>query len=444
MLQWLGTSALLAGNRGVLAQAPDYRALVCIFMDGGNDGENTLIRFDPPGYQTYAAIRTPASGLNIPQSQLLPVQPARGGPAFGFHPACAGMKTLFDQGQLGVIANVGVLARPSTKPELETKGAPRPANLFSHTDQQLAQMSADVTGFTRIGWGGRIVDRVDAQNAGTVFPALVSTNSARVFCNGNATIPLIVGGGTFYGLNGSGATSEAAQFGALRAAALRELTSYDRDNFYDKIAQVYADQGLASVSVVAPIVGNKSSIVPPFFAGLSGEVANQLQTVAKLIEGRAATGLRRQVFYVHQIGYDTHGSQLGIQHGLLDDLSRGLQAFQNAVSALGMTNSVTTFTLSDFGRTFKPAGSNGTDHGWGNYAFVAGGAVKGGDFYGTLPTQALNGPDDLGDAGRWIPTTSLEQYGATLCRWFGIAESDLPYVFPNLGAFATTNLGFMT
>lgn len=443
MLQWLGGTALLAANRGTLAQAQDYKALVSIFLDGGNDGENTLIRFDAQGYQTYAAIRTPASGLNIAQSQLLPVQPARGGPPFGFHSACAGMKALFEQRQLAVIANVGVLSRPSTKPGLETQGSPRPANLFSHTDQQLAQMSADVTGFTRIGWGGRIADRIDAQNAGSVFPALVSTNSARVFCNGNTTIPLIVAGGTFYGLSGSGSTTEAAQFGALRAAALRELTSYDRQNFYERIAQVYADQGLASVSVVAPIVGNKSSIIPPFFAGLTGEVANQLQTVAKLIEGRAATGLRRQVFYIHQIGYDTHGSQLGLHHGLLNDLSRSLQAFQNALSALGMTNSVTTFTLSDFGRTFKPAGSNGTDHGWGNYAFVTGGAVKGGDFYGTVPTMALNGPDDLGKEGRWIPTTSLEQYGATLCRWFGIAEGDLPYVFPNIGAFPNTNLGFM-
>ena len=444
LLQWLGVSALLAANRGALAQSADYKALVCIFLDGGNDGENTLIRYDTPGYQTYAAVRPPASGLNIAQSQLLPIQPARGGPPFGFHPACAGMKSLFEQRQLAVVANVGVLVRPSTKPGLETQGAARPANLFSHTDQQLAHMSADASGFTRIGWGGRVADRLDSKNAGSVFPALVSTNSARVFCNGNTTIPLIVGRGTFYGLSGAGSTSQAAQFGALRAAALRELTSHARDNVYEQVAQLYADQGLASVSVVAPIVGNPASVVSPFFAGLSGDVATGLQTVAKLIESRAATGLRRQVFYVHQIGYDTHGSQLGLQQPLLDNLSRGLQAFQNALAALGMLSNVTTFTLSDFGRTFKPAGNNGTDHGWGNYAFVAGGAVRGGDFYGTVPTLALNGPDDFGNAGRWIATTSLEQYGATLARWFGIAEGDLPYVFPNIGAFANTDLGFMS
>jgi uncharacterized protein (DUF1501 family) len=176
---------------------------------------------------------------------------------------------------------------------------------------------------------------------------------------------------------------------------------------------------------------------------LSSSVANQLRTIATLMEGRTQTQLKRQVFYVHQWGYDTHGSQLGIQENLLNDLSLAIKAFQDAVTALGLANNVTAFTLSDFGRTFKPASSSGTDHGWGNYAFVIGGAVKGGDFYGTVPTQALNGPDDLGKDGRWIPTTALEQYGATLVRWFGMAESDLSYVFPNSGAFANTDLGFM-
>jgi uncharacterized protein (DUF1501 family) len=444
MLQWLGASALGATHRGVPAQgAPDYKALVCIFLDGGNDGENTLIRYDATGYQTYAAIRTPASGLNIPQAELLPVQPARGGPPYGFHPACAPLKTLFEQKQLAVVANMGQLVRPSTKVALETQGAPRPANLFSHNDQQLAQQSADASGFTRVGWGGRVADKLDAYNAGTLFPALISTNNARVFCNGETSIPLLVGGGTFYGLSGSGATFQAGQFDALRLAALQEIAAHSRDNVYEMVGQLYAQQGLSSISVVAPIIGNPASIVPQHFAGASGNVAGLLQSVAKLIEGRAAIGLNRQVFFVSVGGYDTHGTQLGLQSMLLGDLARGLQAFQSALAALGMTNNVTTFTLSDFGRTLKPASDNGTDHGWGNYAFVVGGAVRGGDFYGTVPTMALNGPDDLGKEGRWIPTTSLEQYGATLCRWFGIAEGDLPYVFPNIGAFANSNLGFM-
>lgn len=193
-----------------------------------------------------------------------------------------------------------------------------------------------------------------------------------------------------------------------------------------------------------PIAQNPNSVVTSAFANLSTSIGNQMRTVARLIEGRQQTGLKRQVFYVHQVGYDTHGSQAGFHQQLLADLSASVGAFYDGMRALGLENDVTVFTLSDFGRTFNPASNAGTDHGWGNYAFVLGGAVRGGRFYGTLPTQALNGPDDFSGAGRWIPTTSTEQYGATLCRWFGIPESDLPYVFPNIGAFSNTSLGFMS
>jgi uncharacterized protein (DUF1501 family) len=192
-----------------------------------------------------------------------------------------------------------------------------------------------------------------------------------------------------------------------------------------------------------PILQNTKSIVHSIFEPLNTPLARQLKTIAMLLEGRAQTQLRRQVFSVHQPGYDTHGGQPGFHHALLDELSQALAAFQDAIAALGLSSSVTTFTLSDFGRTFKPATSAGTDHGWGNYAFALGGAVRGGAFYGTVPSHALDGPDDFGNEGRWIPTTSLEQYGATLVRWLGIAEGDLPYVFPNLAAFANRDLGFM-
>jgi len=446
LLGWTAAAGLLAAlpSRSALAQTVnDYRALVCIYLDGGNDGENTLIPFDGPGYQNYAAIRTPASGLNIPRESLLPVQPARGGPSFGFHPACAGFKSLFDAGKLAVVANTGQLVAPVTKVALESLGAPRPANLFSHNDQMLAQQSADPTGFTRIGWGGRVADRLDPFNAGSLFPPLISTSSARPFCNGQASIPLTVPTGPWYGLNTSGSYN-ANQYDALRNAAMQELLSHGRKNIYETIAQVYAEKGLATVSVVAPITRNANSVVTPFFDGLSSDIANQLRTVALLIESRAQTGLRRQVFFTHQGGYDTHGGQLGTHQRLLENLSKAVKAFSDAMNALGVAQGVTTFTLSDFGRAFKPASDSGTDHGWGNYAFVTGGAVRGGDFYGAVPTMLLNGPDDLGKEGRWIPTTSLEQYGATLCRWFGVAESDLPYIFPNIGAFPNTNLGFMS
>ena len=332
-----------------------------------------------------------------------------------------------------------MLARPSTKTGLETQGALRPANLFSHAEQQLAVQSGDASGFNRVGWGGRIADKLDAFNPGTLFPPMISTNGLTTFAAGANSIPLTVPQNPYFTLHG---TSQ-VQFDGLRDAALREILAQNLTNTYDLAAQLLSDEGLKASSVVFPILQNAGSIVPPFFAGLNGSVGGGLQTIARLIEGRAQTQLKRQVFYVHQWGYDTHGGQLPLQQALLDDLAPSLKAFNDALTAMGLANSVTTFTLSDFGRTFKPASSSGTDHGWGNYAFVAGGAVRGGDFYGKLPVQALDGPDDLGNAGRWIPTTSIEQYGATLARWFGIPDADLPYVFPNIGSFTGTNLGFM-
>jgi len=446
LLKFAAASGLLAAidrNLALAQSAPGYRALVCVNLQGGNDGENTLIRNDTAGYQNYASIRTVASGLNIAQGQLLPIQPARGGPAYGFQPACAPMQDLFNRKKLGVVANVGMLVRLSTKPELETGGAPRPANLFSHSDQELAVQSGVYTGFERIGWGGRIADKLDAANPGTLFPPLVSVQGLRTFVSGRTSVPLTVPSNPYFQLNWSG--TGYYQYDVLRDAALREMLAQDfAGNIYDAGAQLYAQEGMSAASVVAPVLQNKSSVVAPIFASIDTDISRQLKTIAMLIEGRTVTQMQRQVFYANQGGYDTHANQVTLQAGLLGDLAKALKAFDDSMEALGLGQSVTLFTMSEFGRSLKPASNQGTDHGWGNYAFVIGGAVKGGDFYGTVPTAVLNGPDDLGKEGRWIPTTSIEQYGATLCRWFGIAEGDLPYIFPNIGAFANTNLGFMS
>ncbi len=443
LLKAAAASGLLAAverNFALAQTAPDYKALVCINLRGGNDGENMLIRYDNAGYQAYAAIRTAVSGINIPQAQLQPIQPASLTTPFGFHPACAPLKTLFDQKKLAVVANVGMLVQPSTKPGLETQSAPRPTNLFSHSDQMIATQSSDSAGFTRVGWGGRIADRLDPANNGVLFPALISVAGMRTFATGRTSIPLTVPENPNFKLSSSGQL----QLDALRDAALREIVAQSRPNIYDEVAQSLSEEGLAASSVVIPMLRNPASVVAPYFAGLGTGISQQLGIVAQLIEGREQTQLKRQVFFVEQGGYDTHAGQVALQGGLLRDLSQAVKAFQDALTALNVADSVTTFTLSEFGRTFKPASNQGTDHGWGNYAFVIGDAVRGGDFYGKLPAQVLNGPDDLGGDGRWIPSTSIEQYGATLARWFGIADADLPYVFPNLGSFPNTNLGFMT
>jgi uncharacterized protein (DUF1501 family) len=447
LLKAFAASGLLAAverNRALAQSAPDYRALVCVFLQGGNDGENTLIRYDNAGYQNYAAIRTPASGVNIPQAQLLPIQPARSATPFGFHPACGPLKTFFDQKKLAVVANMGMLVQPTTRAGFLNQGAPRPANLFSHTDQEIQVQTADWTSFERTGWGGRIVDKLDPLNPGSVFPAMLTTAGMKTFTAGRTSIPLGVSTDSASGVTLHSSGDAAFQVDALTEAALREILAQGYGNTYDLAAQLLAEEGFQSSTVVAPILQNTGSIVRPLFSRVSGTViGRQMMIIALMIEGRAQTQLKRQVFYAYHGGYDTHGSQIGYQQTQLTELSQALQAFDAAMTALGLANNVTSFTLSDFGRTFKPASSAGTDHGWGNYAFVLGGAVKGGDFYGTVPEQALAGPDDSGQDGRWIPSTSTEQYGATLARWLGIADADLPYVFPNIGAFASTNLGFM-
>jgi len=255
LLRFAAASGLLAAierNVALAQSAPSYKAMLCVYLQGGNDGENTLVRVDAAGYQNYAAIRTPASGINIAQAQLLPVQPLRGGPPYGFHPACAPLKSLFDQKKLAVVANMGMLAQPATKPGLETGGAARPANLFSHSDQELAIQSAVHTGVERVGWGGRIADRLDGANPGTLFPPLVSTMGLRTFVSGRNSVPLTVPGNPYFTLYSSG--EGYYQYDVLRDAALREMLAQDRANVYDTMAQLYAEEGLAASSVVFPIL----------------------------------------------------------------------------------------------------------------------------------------------------------------------------------------------
>ena len=355
---------------------------MCVFQQGGNDGENTLIRHDAAGYQTYAATRTVASGINIAQAQLLPVQPARGGPAYGFHPACAPLQALFNQKKLAVVANVGMLVQPSTKPGLETQGAPRPANLFSHSDQELAMQSAVHTGFERVGWGGRIADRLDAANPGTLFPPMISTNGLRTYVSGRTSVPLTVPSNPWFTLYSSGEGQY--QYDVLRDAALREMLAHNRGNLYDVVAQLYAEEGMAASSVVFPILQNKNSVVTPFFASLDTEVGRQLQDHRAADRGsradadapagvlRAPVGLR----HARQPGGHPERPAAGLS-------PRASKHSRTRWTRWAWRDSVTTFTLSEFGRTFKPASNQGTDHGWGNYAFVVGGAVRGGDFYGT-------------------------------------------------------------
>ncbi len=431
----LAPMSLLALGQAAQAQAAgDYKALVCVFLYGGVDGNNLVVPLDNAGYAQYSAVRTVASGVNLTQAELLPIQPASTG-AYGLHPDLSDIQPLFAQRKLAILANVGPLNQPTTKANYFSV---RPDNLFSHSDQQNQWQSSVSAGVSRTGWGGRIADATASLNAN--FPVVTSIAGTSLFMAGKSTSPLALpasGGLALQGFNGAAAAN-------ARLNAMQAILAADRDNAYVNAAGDITSQALALSSVVNPILTSSASTIQAHFAGQTSSIAQQLLQVAKMIEARAQTGARRQVFFVSLGGFDTHSGELATLTNLLGQLSPALLSFYDATVQLGIADQVTTFTLSDFGRTFQPASGAGTDHAWGNHHFILGGAVRGGEMYGRYPTLARAGPDDADTSGRWIPTTSVEQYGATLARWFGLDEAALTAVFPNLASFSTSNIGFLS
>jgi len=426
-----------AAANAATTTAADYKALVCVFLFGGNDGNNTLVPLDATGYAQYAAARPAASGIQLAQSSLLPIQPLSSGTPFGLHPDLAELQGLFAEHRLAILANVGTLVQPTTKAQY---GAGlRPQSLYSHSDQQAQWQSAicDVPGAT--GWGGRLADRVAAQNGADGFPVVTSLDGTVLYTTGASTTPLTVpvsGSFALAGYNGGTAAN-------ARLAALTEMLAQDAGNTFVRSANAIGAQALRLSGLVNPILANANSTVAPLFSTLTSNTAKQLYQVAKLIEARAVTGAKRQIFFVQLGSFDTHNDQLRRQQALFAELAPALKAFYDATAALGVSSQVTTFTLSDFGRTLQPAAGGGTDHAWGSHHFILGDAVRGGDLYGRFPQLVLGGPDDAEKEGRWIPTTALDQYGATLARWFGASAAELPAVFPNLARFPASDLGFM-
>ena len=427
-------SALGLATQAQAQTASDYRALVCVFLYWGWDGNNLVVPNDSAGYAQYSAVRPVASGVNLTQAEILPIQPASSPSPYGLHPRLSDIQPLFAQKKLAILANVGPLNEPTTKSNYLTK---RPENLFSHSDQQNQWQSSVSTGPTRSGWGGRIADQMAGQNG--AFPIVTSIAGTSLFTAGNASSALALpptGGLALQGFNGSAAAN-------ARLAALNSILAADRDNTYVKVAGDISAQAISLSGLVNPILASTTSPVTALFAGQNNTIAQQLLAVAKLIEARAQVGARRQVFFVSLGGFDTHGNELNVLDNLLGQLSPALRSFYDATVQLGVASNVTTFTLSDFGRTLQANSNAGTDHAWGNHHFILGGAVRGGDLYGRYPTLARAGPDDADTSGRWIPTTSVEQYGATLARWFGLTQPAIAAVFPNLARFASADLGFL-
>ncbi|HXF10550.1 MAG TPA: DUF1501 domain-containing protein [Desulfuromonadaceae bacterium] len=470
----VGTAALTSTIRDLrfmnaaVAQSniTDYKALVCIFLAGGNDSNNLIIPTLQSEYDNYSAIRT--SVLAIPQNNVLPVTTLNGdGRTYGLHPACPQLQTLFGEGKLAFLFNTGTLVYPMTRAQYLGNFLQKPPQLFSHADQVTQWQTSIPDQPALTGWGGRCADLLNSVQPGAPISLSVSLAGANTFEVGNIV--------SQYSVSTTGAIAlTGVTAGSARERALTNLLGLPYPNMQ---AQSYA--GVAQHAIVTGGLLNNAitNTAPtnywtnPFPVNINvpngGTVTNsslsaQLKMVARLIEAgyRAAGsptngfGMKRQIFFCQVGGYDLHTGQTlgpgstisGAHANLLAELSQSMYAFQRAMEQLDATypnisRSVTTFTASDFGRTF-PSNGQGSDHGWGSHHLIMGGAVKGQKTYGTFPTLTVNGPDDT-STGRWIPTTATDQYFATLATWFGVDNSNLVNVFPNIGRFASPNLGFL-
>ncbi len=417
------------GVLDALAQAGDYKALVCVFLFGGNDANNMIV---PMGvkYNDYSRVRGPATGLA--QNVLLPIMDR--GEAYGFHPQLPRIQQLYNQGKAAAMLNVGPLIRPITKTQYRQNQAV-PSNLYSHSDQQQAWQQASTSG-VRSGWGGRTADAMQPSNTGSLLPMSVSTSGGALYTVGQVTGPAIINGGNGLGLSGSDGSATAN----ARDAAFQQVINFQSGLTLVQAANRTINNGMQVGKVLNGVLTGPSGITTAF---PQNGLGNQLAQVARIIRSRQTLGVSRQIFFVSTGGYDNHDGLLAAHQGLLTGLNAALSAFYDATIELGMENAVTTFTESDFNRTFGPNGNNGTDHAWGSHQLMMGGAVNGGRMYGTFPNLAIQGPDDVGNRGLWLPTTSVEQYGATMSSWFGVNSAQLDAVFPNLINFPTRNLGFM-
>ena len=464
----------------------DYRALVCVFLSGGNDGNNVVIpnhngTSTISGYSAYSGVRA-SSTLAIAQDKLLSINVPRINSAagstlpYGLHPSFGdmtgqtvaggnpnkGIHDLYNAGKMAVVTNVGNLVQPLTRTQYQSGNTAykKPYQLFSHSDQTEQQQSARSDRRSYNGWGGRIADtRTSGDNPNGLVPMITSIAGTQLFTNGQGTQPLAIGSAsnnnslaTVLQLGGFGTDAVST----ARRSALTDLRGLDLNSNVVRAASHITDQAVAASTALST---NPQDVT---FAFPNTGLGNQLRQVARIIKKRSDLSVNRQIFFVQIGGFDTHNNQLTTQRDQLLQLSQAMRAFYEEMTVQAMQNNVTAFTLSDFGRTFVPAGTGaivGSDHAWGNHALVMGGAVNGGDFYGAntsngtpFPTLQAAGPDDTdsgsGARGRWIPSTAVDQYAATLASWFGVtddgtANSQLAAVFPNLSNFPLRNLGFM-
>jgi uncharacterized protein (DUF1501 family) len=431
----------------------DYRALVCVYLQGGNDGHGTVIATDPSSFAAFTQARSGAPGLAYPMSELLPITPRtqQSGRTFALNPNLGGVQNLFNAGRAGIVANTGTLITPATKSQVKANSVPLPSSLFSHFDQTAAwqAIASNLGSGERVGWGGAVADAVEAMNMNSnAMFTCISTSGNALFLAGQSSFQLNVtsaGPVPIYGLT-------QPPFGLSSAAnPLNSILTADETNLFAKEYEVVLKRSMQAQTTLVGAMGAAGSggvaNPPQYLDPMTNKLANNplassLQTVARIIAGRASLGVSRQIFYVQLGSFDTHDGQAQTHAKLLTQLGAAFEYFDNVMVTMGLSNNVTSFTISDFGRTLT-CNSDGTDHGWGSHHFVVGGAVQGQDMYGQYPVVGVDQTNDVG-AGRLIPTTSVEQYAGTLCRWFGLSDGQIRTVFPNFGNFGSSPyLGFL-
>jgi len=441
----MGVAAPLAINLAAISEAAafdstDYKALVCIFLYGGNDYANTVVPYDPTNYAKYAAIRggsgEAGGGIAIARAALAPnALTPNAGPVltddlqYALAPQLSGLKSLWDSGRLAVQLNVGPLIQPTTLAQyLSTNRIdnPLPPKLFSHNDQQSVWQSNSTEGST-VGWGGRLGDIAMSSNGTNSLLTCISASGNAVFVAGRDALQ--------YQISPNGAIKINALNGPLRDA-LTSIITRDSTHAFENEYAIVTRRSIAMEGVVNNALVNVNTSF-----GTGNPLANQLKIVARLIGARNALSTRRQVFFVSLGGFDNHNLLMQDHPNLMQRVNDAMSAFYAATVELGVADKVTTFTASDFGRTLS-SNADGSDHGWGSHHFVMGGAVNGGRFYGTAPHVSIQTDDQVGQ-GRLLPTTSVDEFAATMARWFGCATNELPGILPNVANFSNTNLGFV-